>query len=99
MVLVEVYGGWRTHAEAAVRVVDSEGYPVSGAGVDIHWEGEVTGQDEQAPQLDGVIVFPSASVRFPVSGTLFVCVVDGVEKDGWAFDELNSVRVGMIAVE
>lgn len=89
--IIETYGGWRTHVECSVGVVDDVGRPIGDAEVTVHWEGVVSELDEAATQADGSALIASPTVRFPPSGALFVLVVDDVRKDGYSFNATDSV--------
>ncbi len=98
MELVEVYSGWRTQGRAIVLVVDGDENPVSDAFVAGHWEVATSDADSGSTGNDGTVTFESNSLRFPSSGTAFVFIIDSVIKEGWSYDQDNSVTTGTVVV-
>jgi len=98
MVLVQMYGGWRTYARATVYVVDDDGEPVEGASVLAHWEGATYDTESGNTGASGEVTFTSNSRRRPSSGTEYIFVIDSVSKPDCDWDETNSVLSGVVAV-
>jgi len=98
MVLVELYGGWRTYAKATVSIVDSKGDPVENVSVLGHWEGATTDIESGNTDVGGEITFTSNFRRRPSGGTEYIFVIDSISKLDYEWDETNSVLTGIIAV-
>ena len=103
MVLVKKYGGWRTYAQATVSVVEVDNYGnpvavVENATVNGHWEGATSDTESGLTDADGMITFTSNYQRFPSSGTEYIFRVDEVSKQGYYWDDDNSVISGIATV-
>ena len=79
-----------TFAEAAVRIVDIDGNPVSGATVTGEWTGVVTGIAATATDENGIAIAPSPRTR--ASTGKFRFTVTGVSKDSWAYSQGSNVE-------
>ena len=98
VVLVQLYGGWRTYARATVYIVDDDGEPVEGASVLAHWEGATYDTESGNTGANGEVTFTSNSRRRPSSGTEYIFVIDSVSKPDCNWDEINSVLTEAVAV-
>jgi subtilisin family serine protease len=98
LTVVEMYGGWRTHAQAFITVVDIHGDPVAAATVEGHWEDATRDFDLGVTAADGSVLFKSDYVRFPTTGTVFTLALDSVAREGWVYDSAGSIRRASIAV-
>jgi subtilisin family serine protease len=98
MVLIPLYRGWRTYAEATVTMLDTNGDPVGDAIVDGHWENAVTDTELGTTDIDGEIIFNSNYRRRPASGTIYTFVIDKVTKEGWNWTEEDSIVEGSVEV-
>jgi len=88
----------RTYAKATVTVLDANDNPVDNATVDGHWEKATTDTELGTTGPDGEVTFTSDTRRRPASGTAFTFVVDEVTKEGWDWNEEDSVMSGSIQV-
>jgi len=75
-------GAW-TNAVAAVRIVDTDGDPVSGATVTGQWTGSAADIDTITTDENGIAIVPSDRTR-DTSGT-FTFTVTAVSKYGWTY--------------
>jgi N-acetylmuramoyl-L-alanine amidase len=75
-------GVW-TNGVAAVRVVDTDGYPVVGATVSGEWTGSAVDSDTITTDENGIATLASDRTR-DISGTFTFTVID-VSKYGWIY--------------
>ncbi len=77
-----------TSATAKIKIVDTNGQPVSEALVNGHWSGLTTDNDSPTTDESGLAQCNSDKTKSS-SGT-FIFTVDNVSKDGWIYDsEVN----------
>jgi len=98
MVLVQLYGGWRTYAKATVYIVDDDGEPVENVSVLAHWEGATTDTESGNTNANGEVTFTSDFRRQPSSGTQYIFVIDSISKTDYEWDETGSVLTGVVVV-
>ncbi|MCK4241538.1 MAG: S8 family serine peptidase, partial [Candidatus Atribacteria bacterium] len=99
----DIYMSWKSrgpwvNAIAKVTIVDESGTPVESATVYGHWSDATSDSDFGITDSSGTVSLKSNKVKKPSSGTAFTFTVDDVIKDGWTYDEDNSVTTASESV-
>ena len=79
--------GKKTYAIATIEVT-CDGFPVSGAVVDITWTGSYSGTDQYSTDSNGEVVFTSGTTKDKTWS--FTITIDGITKSGYTWDSGSS---------
>ncbi len=88
--------GINYYATATIKIMDTEGNPVSGATVYVTWSGAVSGTSSGVTGTDGTVTFNSAKIRS--TGVTFTITVTDVTHDTYTYDSsLNNETTDSIS--
>ena len=79
--------GRNVNAKATVTILAADGVtPVAGATVYGYWDGATFDSDVGTTDTLGKVTLQSDKIKDAASGTIFIFIVDYVEKSGWTYD-------------